>query len=337
MSLNVLTYHNDNTRQGANTNEFLLTLANVNVTNFGRLFSYPVDGYLYAAPLYVSGLAVPGQGTLNMVFVATEHNTVYAFNADSNAGTNGGLLWQTNLGISALSASQEFGTRYNGGNYTDLVPEVGITGTSVIDPSSGTLYVDVHTREVSATTNYYHRIHALNITNGMERSYSPVVVAGSVPGTGVAGSGAVVTFDARQHLQRPALTLAGGMLYVAFGSYADTDPYHGWIFGFNAANLQSPANYIFNTTPNATTAAFGGNAGEGAIWSGGNGLCVDGNGNLFLRRPTAASAPTPTAAIMRTALSSFPPPTRWWWPTISLLTTRPACKRATRTLAPAAP
>jgi uncharacterized repeat protein (TIGR03806 family) len=279
VDLNVLTYHNDNTRQGANTNEFLLTLANVNVTNFGLLFSYPVDGYVYAAPLYVSGLAIPGQGTLNVVFVATEHNSVYAFDADSNAGPNGGLLWHTNLGTSALSSSQEFGTRYHNGNYTDLVPEVGITGTPVIDPSTGTLYVDA--LSVSTGTNFNHRIHALNITNGMERSYGPVVVAGSVPGTGVAGSGTVVTFDAQQHLQRPALTLAGGMVYVAYGSFADTDPYHGWIFGFNSSNLQMPGGYIFNTTPNATVAAFGGNAGEGAIWMGGNGLCVDANSNLF--------------------------------------------------------
>ncbi|MGO9477741.1 MAG: chitobiase/beta-hexosaminidase C-terminal domain-containing protein [Limisphaerales bacterium] len=279
-ALNVLTYHNDNTRQGANTNESLLTLTNVNVNSFGQLFSYAVDGYVYAEPLYVYGLAIPGQGTHNVVFVATEHDSVYAFDADSNAGANGGLLWHTNLGVSALSNNQEFGDRY-GGIYTDVVPEMGITGTPVIDPVSGTLYVDVFSREVTATTNYYHRIHALNITNGTEQPYSPVVVAASVPGRGRDSSGGVVTFNARQQFQRPAMTLAGGMLFVAYGSYADTDPYHGWVIGFNATNLLLLTNYVFNTTPNATTANFGANAGEGAIWMGGNGLCVDANTNLY--------------------------------------------------------
>jgi uncharacterized repeat protein (TIGR03806 family) len=281
VALNVLTYHNDNTRQGANTNEFLLTPANVNVGSFGRLFSYTVDGYVYAEPLYVSGLAIPGQGTHNVVFVATENDSVYAFDADGNAGTNGGLLWSTNLGISPLSSNHEFGYRFNGGNYTDIVPEVGITGTPVIDPVSGTLYVDILSREVTATTNYYHRIHALNITNGTEQPYSPVVVTVSVPGTGVDSTNGVVTFNAQQQNQRPALTLAGGTLFVAYGSFADTDPYHGWIIGFNATNLQQLTNYIFNTTPNATVAGFGVNAGEGALWMGGNGLCGDTNNNLY--------------------------------------------------------
>ena len=279
-ALNVLTYHNDNTRQGANTNESLLTLTNVNVSGFGRLFSYAVDGYVYAEPLYVSGLAIPGQGTHNVVFVATEHDSLYAFDADSNAGANGGLLWQTNLGIAALCNNLEFGTRY-GGVYTDVLPEMGITGTPVIDPVSGTLYVDVFSREVTATTNYYHRIHALNITNGTEQPYSPVAVAASVPGRGRDSSGGVVTFNAKQQFQRPALTLAGGKLFVAYGSYADTDPYHGWVIGFNATNLLLLTNYVFNTTPNATTAVFGANAGEGALWMGGSGLCVDANTNLY--------------------------------------------------------
>jgi uncharacterized repeat protein (TIGR03806 family) len=280
-ALNVLTYHNDNTRDGANTNEVLLTPANVNVSTFGRLITYPTDGYIYAQPLYVSGLVIPGQGTHNAVLVATENDTVYAFDADSNAGTNGGLLWQTNLGIAVSSYNGEFGTRYQGSYYGDIVPVVGITGTPVIDPASGTLYVDVHTREVGATTNYYHRIHALNITNGTERSYSPVVVSNSVPGKGVGSVNGVVTFSAIQENQRPGMTLANGMLYAAYGSFADTDPYHGWVIGFNATNLAQSSNYVFNTTPNATVAAFGANAGEGALWMGGNGLCVDASNNLY--------------------------------------------------------
>jgi uncharacterized repeat protein (TIGR03806 family) len=274
----VLTFHYDNTRQGANTNETLLTPANVNTNTFGLLFSYAVDGFVYTEPLYVPNVSIPGQGVHNVVYVATENNTVYAFDADNN----GGLLWQTNLGTAALSNNHEFGDRYNGGNYTDITPEVGITGTPVIDPVSGTLYVDVRTRNVSPTsTNYYHYVHALNIANGTERAYSPVQVTNSVPGVGVDNVGGVVTFNPRQQNQRPGLTLAGGMLYVAYGSFADTDPYHGWVIGFNATNLQSSASYVFNTTPNATVATYGANAGEGALWMGGEGLCVDSNNNLY--------------------------------------------------------
>lgn len=279
--VSMLTYHNDNFRTGANTNETLLTPGTVNTNNFGLLMKYPVDGYVFAQPLYVPNVAIPGQGTHNVVFVATENDSVYAFDADSNVGANGGLLWSVSLGIAPLSNNKEFGGRYHNNSYIDLTPLVGITGTPVIDPASGTLYVDVLSREATTTTNYYHRIHALNIADGTERSYSPVVVTGSVPGTGVGGNGSRVTFDARQHGQRPALTLAGGKLFVAYGSFADTDPYHGWVMGFNATNLLQLTNYIFNTTPNATIGAFGLYAGEGALWMGGDGLCVDANTNLY--------------------------------------------------------
>ena len=277
---NVLTSRYDNARTGANTNEYLLTPANVNVNTFGRLFTQAVDGYIYTQPLYVANLAIAGQGTHNVVFIATEHDSVYAFDADSDLGTNGGLLWQTNLGHAALSDNGEFGNRY-AATYPDLIPDVGITGTPVIDLTGGTIYLDVLTRDIATTTNYHHRIHALNITNGAEQPYSPVLVTASVPGTGVGGTGSVVPFDPRQQLQRPGLTLAGGMLLVAYGGYADTDPYHGWVIGFNATNLQPLTNYVFCTTPNATTNVFGAHAGEGAIWMNGNGLCVDASNNIY--------------------------------------------------------
>ena len=231
---------------------------------------------------------IPGRGIHNVVFIATEHNTVYAFDADTGTGPNGGLLWQTNLGPAAVSTifgvytNKDFGTRYNNNAYTDIVPEVGITGTPVIDLASGTLYVDAFTGEPSGgVTNYVHRIHALNIANGAEQPDSPIVVAASIPATGVEGNGSVVTFAAKQQLQRCALTLAGGKLYVAYAGYADTDPYHGWILSFDPTSLQLLTNYVFNTTPNSTIAAFGANAGEGGIWMGGGGLSVDANSNLF--------------------------------------------------------
>ena len=287
----VLTYHYDNTRQGQNTNETLLSPANVNVNDFGKLFSYSVDGYVYAQPLIMTNVNIAGRGVRNVMFVSTMHDSVYAFDADSNGDTNGGLLWKTNLGISSPSPSLEYGARYHPGvGNLDVVPEEGAASAPVIDPVSGTIYVDAFTREVVAgvSTNYFHRIHALNITNGYEQPYSPVPVVASVPGTGVSGNnyvetsnGSNVTFSAVQHMQRPALTLAGGILYAAYGSHDDTDPYHGWVIGFNATNLVLLTNYIFNTTPNATIAAFGANAGEGSLWMGGNGLSVDANTNLY--------------------------------------------------------
>ena len=285
--VSVLTYHNNNQRTGLNTNETILNLTNVSSTTFGKLFSYAVDGYVYAQPLYVPNLNIQGKGVHNVCFVVTESNTVYAFDADS-AGAAGGLLWKTNLGppavttIAGVFTNKNFGTRYNNNSYTDIMPRVGITGTPVIDLNSGTLYVDAFTGEVGGgATNYFHRLHALNLTNGTEKSFSPVVVAAAVAGNGVGSVSGTLSFSAKQHSQRSALTLAGGILYVPFAGYADTDPYHGWLLGYNATNLTLLTNYVFNTTPNSTVATYGANAGEGGIWMGGGGLCVDENTNLY--------------------------------------------------------
>ncbi|MDB6122654.1 MAG: hypothetical protein JWQ71_1647 [Pedosphaera sp.] len=274
--VNVLTYHNDNGRTGQNLNETILTPTNANQTTFGKLGSYSVDGQVYAQPLYVSNLPIPGKGVHNVVFVATQHNTVYAFDADSNAGPTRGLIWQTNLGPSAITPNNDFGNRYQ--PFPDIQPEVGITGTPVIDLASGTLFVDAFTHEGA---NYFHRLHALNITNGTERTNSPVVVGVSIPGVGAGSVGGRQIFQAKQQLQRCALTLAGGILYLAYCGYGDTDPYHGWVIGYDPGTLQQLANYVFNTTPNSTTAAYGANAGEGGIWMAGGGLAVDANTNLY--------------------------------------------------------
>jgi hypothetical protein len=272
---NVLTYHNDNARTGANLNETILTPSNVNANTFGKLFTYSVDGYVYAQPLYVSGVNITGQGVHNAIFVATEHNSVYCFDADSNAGTNGGVLWQVNLGPSAPCV---VGSSFP---FQAIVPEVGITGTPVIDPVSQTLYVDAFT--VSGT-NYLHEIHALNLADGSEKSFSPVVVNVAIPGTGTGSTNGVLPFQAVQELQRSALTLAGGVLYVAYAGYTDTvntDPFHGWVIGFDPATLQVLPDHIFNSTPNGTTGQFGSIAGEGGIWMGGDGPAADSNNNLY--------------------------------------------------------
>ncbi|HXD00562.1 MAG TPA: Calx-beta domain-containing protein, partial [Verrucomicrobiae bacterium] len=282
----VWTYHYNNHRDGANTNENILNPTNVKSTTFGKLYSYVLDGHAYAQPLYVPNLAITGQGTHDVLFVATEHNSVYALDAD-NPGPGGGLLWKTNFGPSAVTTipgvytNKNFGTRYNNNAYTDIEPEVGITGTPVIDTNSGTLYVDVFTGEISGgVTNYFHRLHALNIADGTQR-LSPVIVTASVPGTGRDSVGGRVTFNPEQENQRSALTLAGGILYDVFTGYADTDPYHGWIIGYNPSNLVQLTNYIFNTTPNSTTALYGANAAEGGIWMGGGGMGVDDHNNLL--------------------------------------------------------
>lgn len=274
--VSVLTYHNDNSRTGANTNETILTPFNVNTNTFGLLFSHDLDGYVYPQPLYVSGVNIPGSGVHNVIFVATEHNSLYAFDADSNTGPNGGLLWHTNFGPSATTPNFDFGYRW--GFYFDIAPEIGILSTPVIDPDTGTIYVEALTHEGNS---YIHRMHALNITNGVERPFGPVVVSASVPGIGVDSVNGTVTFNAIQQSQRPALTLAGGVVYAAYASYGDTDPYHGWVIGFDAQTLEQRTNYVFNTTPNSAQPTDG-PAGEGGIWMSGCGLSVDSKTNLYV-------------------------------------------------------
>src|SRR5262249_28971742 len=147
-----------------------------------------------------------------------------------------------------------------------------------IDPVSGTIYFDTFTHEGA---QYFHRLRALDITTGAERPYSQVIVAASVPGVGVGSSGGVLPFSPIQSLQRSAMTLVNGILFLTLTGYADTDPYHGWVLGYEASTLHQLNNYVFNTSPNSTIAVWGANAGECGIWMAGNGLCVDGNTNLY--------------------------------------------------------
>ncbi|HZZ26561.1 MAG TPA: LamG-like jellyroll fold domain-containing protein, partial [Pirellulales bacterium] len=268
LSVNVLTWHNDNTRQGLNSNEVILSPANVNSSQFGELFSYPVSGQVYAQPLYVSNLVIPGRGTLNVVFVATMTNDVYAFNADDNSGAGEGLLWHVNLGTPAAVPSPYIGNRY--GPDHDTTPYVGITSTPVIDLSTDTMYIDAFTNDVVGQDVYSHHIHALDITTGADK-VTPMLVTASVHGNGVGGNGTTVPFQADKELQRVALTLLNGVVYAGYGAFADTDPYHGWILGFNASTLQLVS--VFNTTPNLDTDT---NAGESGLWQSGAGLASDG-------------------------------------------------------------
>jgi hypothetical protein len=265
--INVVTYHYDVARTGANLNESILTPANVNPSGFGKLFSHPVDGYVYAQPLLVSGLNISGK-VHNVVFVATQHNSVYAFDADDNSGGNKGPLWQANLGPSV--PSQDVGTQ-------DVVPEIGITSTPVIDPNTGTLYVVAKTKELG---NYFQRLHALNIASGAEQPGSPVLVEGAVDGIGEGSLNGKLAFNPLRHMNRPGLLLSGGIVYIAFASHGDNIPYHGWVFGYDAASLQQVS--IFCTTPNASTDPSGYPIAGGGIWQAGGGPAADPQGNIYV-------------------------------------------------------
>jgi len=261
----LFTHHNDNLRTGLNANETVLTPANVTPVNFGRLYSYPLDGTAYAAPLYAANLDIPNQGFHNVVYVATEHDSVYAFDAD---GLSSSPLWQVSFinpgaGVTPVPAADT--------NSTDFSPEVGITGTPVIDPASGTLYVVAKTKEIVAgTATYVQRLHALDLATGAEKLGGPVVIQASVSGSGDGAQGGQVPFDPLRENQRPALLLLNGVVYVAFASHGDTGPYHGWILGFDATTLQLVMKY--NTTPNGSA---------GGIWHSGGGLAADAAGDIY--------------------------------------------------------
>ena len=249
----VYTYHYDNQRTGENTSETLLTPANVNASTFGKLFSDSVDGQIYTQPLYVAGVTVGG-ATHNVVYVATENDTVYAFDADAG----GTPLWQTSLlPAGATPIPIPFGCDV-------IVPTVGITPTPVIDPATGAIFVLAQSRENGTDV---HRLHGLDIATGAERANSPVVITASFPGSG----GTTVTFNPQQQLDRPALLLANNTVYLASASYCDAEPYSGWVLGYDKSSLSQVA--VFNDTPDGS---------EGGIWMAGGGASSDQNGNVYV-------------------------------------------------------
>jgi hypothetical protein len=271
---NVVTQHNDISRTGQNTNETILTPSNVTSNSFGKLFSYQIDGSAYAQPLYVGGVTIgtgPQAGTRhNVVFVATEHDSVYAFDADSNAGSNASPLWKITLLDSAHGAGWGATSVPSGDVGTDdITPEIGITATPVIDTNTNTLYVVGKTKE---SGNYFQRLHALDITTGQEKT-SPVTLSAQVNGNGNGSSGGVVQFDAKLGNNRAGLLLLNGVVYIAFASHGDQGPYHGWILAYSANTLQQVGVFC----PTANGAASG-------IWMSGAGLAADtiNSGRLFV-------------------------------------------------------
>ncbi len=258
----VATYHNDNARTGQNAIETVLTPDNVNPAHFGRLYSFPVDGYVYAQPLYMPQVALPGNGIHNVVIVATQHDSVYAFDADSPTPAP---LWRVNFlhpdaGITTLSP--------NDVNASDILPEIGITSTPVIDIASNTVYVVAATKESGV---FYHRLHALDMTSGAEKFGGPRIIQASYPGNAQDAVEGVLSFSSRFQLQRAALLLSKGKVYVAFASNADSGLYHGWVIAFDATTMRQAGAWV--STPNGY---------QGGIWMSGCGIAADNDGNLFL-------------------------------------------------------
>jgi hypothetical protein len=269
----VYTYHDDLARDGSNTQEYALTTSSVNTTTFGKLFSCAVDGAIYAQPLWVANLTV-NSATHNVVFVATQHDSLYAFDADASPCVP---LWHVNLIDSTHGAtsgettvpSGPGGNKVGGGN-GDIMPEVGVTGTPVIDSSTNTLYV-VSKSMNSAGTSFFQRLHAIDITSGSEKFAGPLNITSSITFPGKGDGGSTVSFSAKQENQRPGLALVNGVVYVAWASHEDAAPYYGWVVGFNASTLA--VTNVLNVSPNVQ---------YGGIWMGGGAPSADGNNNIYL-------------------------------------------------------
>lgn len=268
VNFGVFSWRNDSMLSGINSQETILTPATVSnavVTQFGKLFACPVDGEVYAQPLYAANVSIPGAGLHNVVFVATENDSVFAFDADQSPCLT---LWQTSFlnpanGVTTVPACYTAGGVCTDGGTSndvgsnDITPEIGITGTPVINPAAGIIYVVSKTKNNTVTgATYTQELHALDITTGNEEPFSPVVIRAVVAGDGAGTTGQnQVPFDPLHENQSSGLTLFGGNIYVAFGSHGDVDPFHGWLLAYNASTLAQVA--VFNTTPNSSPSRGG--------------------------------------------------------------------------------
>jgi hypothetical protein len=253
----VTTYHNDIARTGQNTTETKLTQANVNSTTFGLLRNLAVDGLVDAEPLYLSQLSVAGAAH-NVVFIVTEHDSVYAFDSDTGA-----QLWKVSLLGSGEIPSDNRGC-------SQVTPEIGITSTPVINRAAGAHGIVYAVAMSKNGSTYFQRLHALDVTTGAELEGGPVTVQATYPGTGANSSGGQVVFDPGQYKERAALLLLNGVIYTGWSSHCDFNPYTGWIMGYNASTLAQMS--VLNLTPNGS---------EGSIWQSGGGLAADPQGNIY--------------------------------------------------------
>ena len=253
----VVTYHNDNARTGQNLNESSLTPATVNVSTFGKVGFFGTDGRVDAQPLFLSALSIPGLGAPNVLYVATEHDSVYAFDADSGA-----VLWR----VSLIGVNE---TTSDGRSCSQVVPEIGITATPVLDRARGVIYVVAMSKTTAGA--YVQRLHALSLTTGAELLGGPQTIQATFPGTGAGSSGGTVVFDPKQYEERSALLLMNGTLFTAWTSHCDIDPYTGWVMAYSASTLAQTS--VLNVTPNGS---------RGAFWMAGAGPAADAAGNAYL-------------------------------------------------------
>ena len=257
---NVTMYHNDNARTGQNLSETILTPSNVNSSSFGKLFVITVDGKVDAQPLYLTQVSIPNQGMHNVLYLATEHGSVYGLDADS-----GKALWQVSMLAGGETTSDDHGCG-------QITPEIGVTSTPVIDPKAGphgTIYVVAMSKDGSGS--YHQRLHALDVTTGAEEFSGPQNIQASFPGNGDNSSGGKVVFAPGQYAERAGLLLQNGVVYTAWTSHCDFRPYTGWIMGFDQSTLAQVN--VLNVTPNGN---------EGSVWMSGAGLAADTSGNIFL-------------------------------------------------------
>ncbi len=271
----VITQHNDNNRSGAYLSEAILNTSNVNPKHFGKLFTRKVDGQIYAQPLYLCNVNIPNQGIHNVIYVATMHNTVYAFDADDPNATQ--PLWNVSLGPSIPLPDPNIGNE----GYGDITVEVGIVSTPYISTENNVMYVVSTNKDPNSSDAggaYSHWLHALDIGTGAEKLGGPVKISASYLGTGDGSVNGIINFTSNRQLQRSALLLSSGMIYIAFASYDDAVPAHGWVMAYDANTLNQTAVYV--TTPNDVP-GIRQMLGLGTIWQGGQGPAADSSGNIY--------------------------------------------------------
>ena len=262
-ALDVTTYHYDNARTGLNASESKLTLATVNSVGFGKIGFLQTDGKVDAEPLYLSGLTI-NSVTRNVLYAVTEHDSVYAFDAD-----NGSILWQKSM----LQAGETTSDNHGCGQ---ISPEIGITNTPVIDRKLGAIFFVSMTKGSAGA--YHQRLHALNLTSGVEMEGGPIEITASFPGTGYGSQNGVQNFDPGQYAERVGLLLMNGSIFLGWTSHCDEDPYTGWLMMYDEVTLQQKS--VLNLTPNSTSTTHY-NDGEGSIWMSGAGLAGDSSGNIY--------------------------------------------------------
>jgi hypothetical protein len=290
-NVDVVQHHNDDSRTGANLAETILNTSNVNVNTFGKLFSKTVDGQMYAQPLYLSNFNIGGK-VRNVVFAATMHNTVYAFDADDGSQS---ALWSKNLGQSVKLPDCNIGSC----SYKDIIGEVGIVSTPYILRSNNTMYV---VNMIKTAAGYEHWLHAMDLTTGEEKFGGPKKITASVPGTGDGSTNGLVLWNSQKALQRVSLSHANGSIYFGSASFGDSNPYHGWVLGYNDTTLAQEL--VYNTSPNG---------GMSGVWQAGQAFNIDANGNLIFITGNGSSSTTDNSARGESVVKMSPSGTILDW------------------------